>query len=303
MKSAETFHSKGPILFDFLPRRRTANAAFFAMVAWMIMSVLPLVQQIEAAEPDPTRAPGDERAFVNIFNGKDLTGWDGDPRFWSVRDGILRGETTTASAAEHNTFLILRGQEPADFVLKLSFRIMAEGNSGVQFRSRDLGDWEVAGYQAEIANDRPDPGIGTGFVLDEHGRGGRDAYGPRGDLGRVGELVVIDPAGKRNVVARVGDIKALMAVGYYKNNDWNDYTIVAQGNRIRTWVNGYQTLELIDDDPRKLARGIVALQIHRGKPMVVEFKDLKLQILDAALPPGSRKFNDQGQSGWATTPD
>jgi len=267
------------------------------------MGVLILVPRIGASEPDPTKAPGDERAFVSIFNGKDLTGWDGDPRFWSVRDGILRGETTLASAAEHNTFLILRGQEPADFVLKLKFRIMAEGNSGVQFRSRDLGDWEVAGYQAEIANDRPDPGIGTGFVLDEHGRGGRDAYGPRGDLGRVGELVVIDPTGKRNVIAKLADAKDLLAAGYYKNNDWNDYTIVAQGNRLRTWVNGYQTLELIDDDPRRLARGIVALQIHRGKPMVVEFKDLRLQILDADLAPGSRKFNDKGQSGWVTAPD
>jgi Domain of Unknown Function (DUF1080) len=124
-----------------------------------------------------------------------------------------------------------------------------------------------------------------------------------GDLGRVGEFVVIDLAGKRNVIAKVADIKALLAVGYYKNNDWNDYTIVAQGNRIRTWVNGYQTLELIDDDPRRLARGIVALQIHRGKPMVVEFKDITLQILDADLTPGSREFNDHGQSGWVTAPD
>jgi hypothetical protein len=272
-------------------------------MAWLVLGLLPLAQSIAAADPNPIAAPGNEPAFVSIFNGADLTGWDGDPRFWSVRDGLLRGETTLEKAAEHNTFLIFRGQEPGDFVLELKFRIMAEGNSGVQFRSRDLGDWEVAGYQAEIANDRPDPGIGTGFVLDEHGRGGRDAYGPRGDLGRVGELVVLDPAGKRNVIARVADIKALQAVGYYKNNDWNDYTIVAQGNRIRTWVNGFQTLELIDDDPRRLARGIVALQIHRGKPMVVEFREIKLQILDADLAPGSRKFNDKGHSGWAMAPD
>jgi len=280
-----------------------ANATRLAMIAWMIMGVLLLVPRIEASEPDPAKSPGDERAFVSIFNGKDLTGWDGDPRFWSARDGILRGETTLEKAAEHNTFLILRGQEPADFVFKLKFRIMADGNSGVQFRSRDLGDWEVAGYQAEIANDRPDPGIGAGFVLDEHGRGGRDAYGPRGDLGRVGEFVVIEPGGKRNVIGKVGDAKAMLAVGYYKNGEWNDYTIVAQGNHIRTWVNGFQTLEMIDNDPRRLARGIVALQIHRGKPMVVEFKDLKLQILDADLAPGSRKFNDLGQSGWVTSPD
>ena len=283
--------------------RSTPRALALTTIACIVIGMLAPTPPVEAGEPDPTKAPGNESAFTTIFNGKDLTGWDGDPRFWSVRDGILRGETTLEKAAEHNTFLILHGQEPADFVLKLKFRIMADGNSGVQFRSRDLGDWEVAGYQAEIANDRPDPGIGTGFVLDEHGRGGRDAYGPRGDLGRIGELVVIDPAGKRNVVAWVADPKALLAAGYYKNNDWNDYRIVAQGNRIRTWVNGYQTLEMIDNDPRRLPRGIVALQIHRGKPMVVEFKDLKIQILDANLAPGSRKFNDQGRSGWTTSPN
>jgi Domain of Unknown Function (DUF1080) len=287
----------------FRSRWGTARAALFTVMAWMVMGGWPFAQRSEGADPDPIQAPGDERALVSIFNGKDLTGWDGDPRFWSVRDGILRGETTLESAAEHNTFLILRGQEPGDFVLKLKFRIMADGNSGVQFRSRDRGDWEVAGYQAEIANDRPDPGIGTGFVLDEHGRGGKDAYGPRGDLGRVGEFVVIDAVGKRNVIARVADVKALQSVGYYKNGEWNDYTIVAQGNRIRTWVNGYQTLELIDNDPRKVSRGIVALQIHRGKPMLVEFKDLKLQVLDADVGPGGRKFNDRGQSGWVTGAD
>jgi hypothetical protein len=280
-----------------------AYRASFAVIAWIAIGVALPEPRLGAADTNPIQIPGDERGFVSIFNGKDLTGWDGDPRFWSVRDGILRGETTLEKAAEHNTFLILRGQVPKDFVLKLRFRITADGNSGVQFRSRDLGDWEVAGYQAEIANDRPDPGIGTGFVLDEHGRGGRDAYGPRGDIGRVGELVVIDPAGKRSVIGKIADPKALLAVSYYKNDGWNEYTIVAQGNRIRTWVNGYQTLEIIDNDVRKVAQGIVALQIHRGKPMLVEFEHIRLQILDADLPSGDRKFNDRGQSGWVTSPD
>jgi hypothetical protein len=283
--------------------KRRADASSFAFIACIAMGALLLAARLEAADPNPIAPHGDERGLVSIFNGKDLTGWDGDPRFWSVRDGILRGETTLEKAPEHNTFLIFRGQEPKDFMLKLKFRIWGEGNSGVQFRSRDRGDWEVAGYQAEIANDRPDPGIGTGFVLDEHGRGGRDAFGPRGDIGRVGEFVVMDPAGKRSVIAKVGDAKALLAAGYYKNEGWNDYTITAQGNRIRTWVNGYQTLELIDNDLRKVAQGIIALQIHRGKPMLVEFKDIRLQILDADAASGERKFKDKGQSGWVTAPD
>jgi hypothetical protein len=282
--------------------KRKAALSPVQVIACVAMGVLSFAPWGVAADSDNTKPPRDEMGFVSIFNGKDLTGWDGDPRFWSVRDGVLRGETTLEKAPEHNTFLILRGQEPKDFILKLKFRIWREGNSGVQFRSRDLGDWEVAGYQAEIANDRPDPGIGTGFVLDEHGRGGRDAYGPRGDLGRVGEFVVMDPAGKRSVIANIADTMALLSIGYYKNEDWNDYTIIAQGNRIRTWVNGYQTLEMIDNDVRKMAQGIIALQIHRGKPMLVEFKDIRIQILDANLPAGGRKFNDNGQSGWVTDP-
>jgi hypothetical protein len=173
-----------------------SSLAAIAAIASIAMGVMSLAARLDAADPSSTELTGGEKGFVSIFNGKDLTGWDGDPRFWSARDGVIRGETTLEKPAEHNTFLILRGQEPRDFILKLKFRILRDGNSGVQFRSRDLGDWEVAGYQAEIANERPDPGIGTGFVLDEHGRGGRDAYGPRGDLGRVGELVVFDREGK-----------------------------------------------------------------------------------------------------------
>jgi hypothetical protein len=273
---------------------KNADCSALAALAWFVMAILWMAPGLEAAEPESLKSPGSEEGFVSIFNANDLTGWDGDPRFWSVRDGVLRGETTVDKAAEHNTFLIFRGQEPKDFILRLKFRIMGKGNSGVQFRSRDMGDRAVAGYQAEISNDRPEPGIGAGFVHDEHG--------PRGHLGHVGEFVVIDSAGKQSVIGKIADQKALLAAGYYKNEGWNEYLIVAQGNRVRIWVNGYQTLELIDNDLRKMAQGIIALQIHRGDPMLVEFKDIGLQILDAELTSGGRKFNDSGQSGWVTAP-
>jgi Domain of Unknown Function (DUF1080) len=278
-----------------LTHNKKANWSALAVRVSIVMGILWLVPPLEAADPESLKTPGSEQGWVSIFNGKDLTGWDGDPRFWSVRDGVLRGETTVDKAAAHNTFLIFRGQEPKDFILKLKFRIMAKGNSGVQFRSRDIGDWTVAGYQAEISNDRPEPGIGAGFVHDEQG--------PRGHLGHVGEFVVIDSAGKRGVIGKIADQKALLAAGYYNNEGWNEYLIVAQGNRFRIWVNGYQTLELIDNDVRKMAQGILALQLHRGDPMLVEFKDIGLQILDAELTSEGRKFNDHGQSGWVTAPE
>jgi hypothetical protein len=236
----------------------------------------------------------DETGFVPIFNGKDLTGWDGDARLWSVRDGIIRGETTPEKVAPHNTFLIWRGGQPRDFVLKLKFHIHS-GNSGVQYRSKDLGDWIVSGYQGEIANDRPDPGIGTGFLYHERGRG---------DIARIGEFAVIDPTGKRTVIGRVADMHALKAAGYYKNDGWNEYTILAYGNHLIHVVNGYQTIEMIDNDRKGGAReGIIALQIHAGEPMLVEFKDIRLKVLDADLPADGRKFNSGGDIGWVTSPE
>jgi hypothetical protein len=236
----------------------------------------------------------DAAGFVPIFNGKDLSGWDGDTRLWSVRDGIIRGETTSEKVAPHNTFLIWRGGQPRDFVLKLKFHIHS-GNSGVQYRSKDMGDWIVSGYQGEIANDRPDPGIGTGFLYHERGRG---------DIARIGEFAVIDATGKRTVVGRVGDMNALKAAGYYKNDDWNEYTIMAHGNHLIHLVNGYQTIEMIDNDRKGGARqGIIALQIHAGEPMLVEFKDMRLKLLDADLPVEGRKFNSGGHIGWVTAPE
>jgi len=273
----------------------TSDGRALILVACLVAGLMFPGRSLNAADPDPAKVVSDGKGFVPIFNGKDLKGWDGDPQFWSVHDGVLRGETTPEKAARHNTFLIWREQQPKDFFLTVKFRIQGEGNSGVQFRSRDLGDWEVAGYQAEVANDRSDPGIGAGFMHDERG--------PRGHLGHVGEFSLIDLGGKRSVIAKLADTKALLAVGYYRNEEWNEYTIAAQGNRIRTWVNGYQTLELIDNDSRKVAGGIIALQLHAGKPMLVEFKDIMLQTIDAQVNSGGRKFNDQGQSGWVTAPE
>jgi hypothetical protein len=116
--------------------------------------------------------------------------------------------------------------------------------------------------------------------------------------------VVIDEQGKRTVVGRVADVNALKAAGYYKNDGWNEYTIMAHGNHLVHLVNGYQTIEMIDNDPKGGAReGILALQIHAGDPMLVEFKDIRLKVLDADPGPGGRKYNDGGRTGWIIGPD
>src|SRR5207249_9177004 len=112
------------------------------------------------------------------------------------------------------------------FVLKFKFRVRG-GNSGVQYRSQELKDWKVSGYQGEIANNRPDPGISTGFLHQERADERQYQQKERDEIAFIGEFVVIDRDGKRTVVGKVGDVKALKAAGYYKNDGWNAYTIFA----------------------------------------------------------------------------
>lgn len=235
---------------------------------------------LAADAPKPT-APPEPDGMVQLFKGNDLTGWDGDARLWSFKDGIVRGETTKENPTKGNTFLVWKGGTLGDFDLRLSFRIKG-GNSGIQYRSKllpakegDANRWVVSGYQAEVEDT---PGK-VGFLYHEKGRG----Y-----LCNVGEKVVIGEDGKPKVVGSLGDKAEIGKT--YKKSDWNDYVIIARGNHIRHFLNGIQTVDVIDEDPKNsAASGILALQIHAGPPMVVEFKDVRLKQLDAKEKPASNQ--------------
>jgi len=236
-----------------------------------------------------------EQGFVSIFDGKTLEGWDGDPRLWSVQDGAIRGQTTEENKAKGNTFCVWRGGRLRDFILKIKFRIQ-NGNSGIQYRSKEVGKWVISGYQAEVQNA---PGK-VGFLYHEKGRGW---------LVNVGDFMVIDEEGKKNVVSKVSDVDALKKAEYYKGQDWNEYIIIAQGNYIRHYLNGYPTIALIDndrlvdpDDPKDTKgaarEGLLALQIHAGPPMVVEFKDIRVKHLTSNYGKAVRLFNGKNLDGW-----
>ena len=211
-------------------------------------------------------AQGVDPDFQPIFNGKDLTGWDGDPRFWSVKDGAIRGETTLKALPLGNTFLIWRGGTLRDFELRVKFRIQ-NGNSGIQYRSKDRGKWVVSGYQAEVENKQGK----VGFLYEEKGR----KY-----LANVGESVEMALSGERKVTGAIANKEDLIKRGYYKPKDWNEYLIVAKGNHIEQTLNGFKTIDLIDNDEKgRSLEGILALQIHAGPPMIVEFKDILLKNL------------------------
>ncbi len=217
-------------------------------------------------------APAESSDMQSLFNGKDLTGWDGDPRLWSVREGAIHGETTLEKPAHGNTFLICQNGSTKNFELRLTFRCSAVNNSGIQYRSRQItqgkvgNPWVVRGYQHEIRNEKRLPNV-AGFIYDEGGK--------RGRLCLVGERATWEN-GQKKVAGSFVDEHGFQEL--FKLDDWNEVVIVAQGNHLRHYLNNRLILDFKDNDPQLALRaGIVALQLHAGKPMWVEFKDIRMK--------------------------
>mgnify|MGYP000073679343 CR=1 FL=1 len=229
---------------------------------------------LRAQEPAPKTLPPEPPGMISVFNGKDLSGWDGDPRLWSVKDGVIRGETTPEKSAKGNTFLILKDKKFSDFDLRLSFRCNASNNSGIQYRSRHITEgkvnnsWVVRGYQHEIRNETKMPSV-SGFIYDEGGK--------RGRICLAGEEAVWEN-GKKTVKNTLIDAEQYAKL--FKLDQWNDVAIIAQGKRIRHYLNGTLILDFTDNDPElALKEGIIALQLHAGKPMWAEYKNIRIADL------------------------
>ncbi len=210
-----------------------------------------------------------------LFNDTDLEGWDGDPAMWTVKDGVIHGETTPEVVANGNTFLIARDLVLEDFELLLGFRCSATNNSGIQYRSRHITEgnpknpWVVRGYQHELRNEKTPPNV-SGFIYDEGGK--------RGRICLVGEQAEWTAEGKK-VTGELIDAAAFEQL--FRLDDWNNVRILAEGKRIRHYLNETLILDFTDDDAHALRKGILALQLHAGKPMWVEFRDIKLRELPA----------------------
>lgn len=229
----------------------------------LLIAALVVTFSVALAAP-PAPPAGDEAK--ELFDGKTLNGWDGDSAYWSVEDGAITGRTTKDKPLKKNTFIIWKGETLKDFELRLKYKL-ASGNSGVQYRSKHDGDHRVSGYQADIvggANDKY-----SGILYEENGRG---------ILAQRGQKVVIDDTGKINVVGSVGDSDEILKA--IRQNDWNEYIITARGNHLTHAINGNTTVDVVDEQKANAAReGILALQIHVGDPMAVQFKDIRLTEL------------------------
>jgi len=224
----------------------------------------------------PQTAPPESAEMRSLFNGEDLTGWDGDPRLWSVKNGAIHGETTATNRANGNTFIICTDGVLKDFELRLSFRCNATNNSGIQYRSKHITEgkvrnkWVVRGYQHEIRNENTLPSV-PGFIYDEGGR--------RGRLCLVGEIATWGADGKKTVSGSLIDQQGFREL--FKLDDWNDVVILAEGTHIRHYLNDRLILDFTDNAPKlALREGILALQLHAGKPMFAEFKNIRIRHIE-----------------------
>jgi len=242
--------------------------ALLCAVLASVCQVAPSVQPAQRSGRQAAPVADDDAGFEPIFDGKSLNGWEGDPAFWRVESGVIVAESTPERPVERNTFLIWRGGALRDFELKLEYRLSETANSGVQYRSRripEVGPWAMKGYQADM--DGRD--TYTGMVYEERGRG---FLAPRGQFARVA------PNGVRKLVAITGqpdDLKAQLKTG-----DWNAMHIIARGNVLLHVVNGRLMAALVDEDAENRAlEGLLGLQLHAGKPMRIEFRNIRLKQL------------------------
>lgn len=223
-----------------------------------------------SGQQGPPVPPLAETGFTAIFDGKTMAGWDCDPDFWRVEGGAIIGETRIDHQPKVNIFCIWKGGQPANFELKLEYRLTGvnDGNSGIQYRSvelPDVGKWVMKGYQADIDLKQNY----TGQVYEERGRG---------FLALRGQVSYVPDGRKVGSVGAVGDNAVLK--GLIKDNDWNEMHIIARGNTLIQLINGHVMSVLVDDDAahRKMD-GEIGIQLHRlpNCSMKMETRNIRLK--------------------------
>ncbi len=245
----------------------------FAAVLGSLMVVSGAFAQADAAKTPPPKKSS-KMGFKALFNGKDLSGWTGDPDLWSAKDGMIVGQTTETHALQgHNSFLIWTNTPVSNFELHFSYKILPNndkgfGNSGVQYRSTilDTNKWVVGGYQADFEAGKTYSGI----LYEERMS--------RGIMAQRGEKVTWTSDCEKKVTGALGKSEEIQA-GINKE-DWNEYVVIANGNHLQHFINGKATIDVTDECESKAAKeGVLALQLHQGPPMTVQFKNIRIKEL------------------------
>lgn len=200
-----------------------------------------LMTSLISGVAEDAKPAADETGFVPLFNGRNLDEWEGDKTLWKLIDGRIVGDSP---GIKHNQFLSTR-KDYQDFELRLDFKLHGgKGNTGIQFRSkRDPKSSEVSGYQADVGENY------WGCLYDEH---------------RRNKVLVQAPP----------ELEAGL-----KKDDWNSYVIRAEGNHIVLKVNGITTVDYQEADASIPRTGMIAVQVHSGGPLKVEFRNLRIKEL------------------------
>lgn len=249
----------------------------FSLVA--LLSISNATGPVPQKGTDNVQAAITQDGFVDIFDKKTLKGWNGDPVYWHVVDGVLTGETKESlPPLKSNTFIIWEGGQPGDFELKVEYKISSVGNSGIQYRSEyvDGVPFALKGYQADIDGR-------NNYTGQNYEERKRTTLAYRGQVVEVPtELDTAKAKVARNawrpviVKDSLGTAASLKSV--VRDDDWNECRIVAKGNRIQHYINGVLMSDVLDNDTvnRKLS-GYLGLQMHVGPPMKIEFRSIKIK--------------------------
>ncbi len=245
-----------------LPVITARDIPFVIMKLWLLIYLILGVTGRICGQQDH------EVGFVSIFNGKNLEGWKGDPVYWTVENGILTGEVTPATLLKKNSFIIWQGGFPADFELKVDYRISSKGNSGINYRSAlvDGEPYALKGYQADI--DGEDQWSGQNY--EERGRT---------FLARRGQQVSVDPGNQITVTGDLGKPEYLQQ--FIRKEDWNECHLIIKGIHLRHYINGKLMSEVTDNDKaNRTTEGYLGVQVHVGPPMKIEYRNMRLKILN-----------------------
>jgi mannose-6-phosphate isomerase-like protein (cupin superfamily) len=234
-----------------------SKLAGLAVLVWLAFSAASWAA--EASTSKETVPPADEAGFMPLFNGKDLAGWEGNPERWTAQDGQLIGRSPGMKQYD----FLATTRTFGDFILRFQIQLVdGKGNTGLLYRSKRVPNSDlVSGYQADFA-----PG--------KHGN-------------------LFDEARRQKILA-APDPKTVAAA--VKPADWNDYEVRAEGVRLTHFINGVKLMEFTEADASIPRQGVIALQIHKGEPMEVRFRNLRIKELSLAKGAAS-------MSGSGTAPE
>jgi hypothetical protein len=237
------------------------------IVSGMTLSVARPAGTFQNAKENAGREAERSEGFESIFNGRDLTGWEGSADYRKVQDGCLTG--TADGTLKYNRFVVWRGGDVENFELRIQVKVSPGGNSGLQYRGTerpDLGESVVTGYQCDVVAGRADY---DGMLYEERGRR---------ILAHTGERVIIDPQGQPWIV---GEFK----LKAFKPGEWHDFRVLVEGNHLRHWIDGHPTVDVVDlDEKGRKLKGVLGMQVHVGPPMTIQYRNILLKKLPSDLP-------------------